>query len=843
MSTDPPPSRAGNVAEVFGSLSDDDLRSIWQRMVIRTRRAFNQGVGFFVVVLFCLVAASLAGRTLFFLDRAYDELILERVDRLLGTEHEPRGNYTKPGFMASVLANVNRSIEPGGMGTSGDWGCPMERSSCRAMEAFLDNMQILTRLVLEAEAAELASPSSHALASASPLDSSGQHGSEPRSARCSGSTYPADNDSLVRLQSSLAQISIPGRLDQGERNALQDDMRAKIEQILCTMRSLSRAEPVPAAPTASPASLETHQLGVGAANESADTRAHAPRGLHVCERLIPDLERMRRIATLGPAFCESANGRWGTSTYLSVHTTKEASDRAEAPVNPSSARSPSAAPLRFPDRIHRAVAISSVMNSALLISSRFLEADSSSQADCTTPNARKERIPADPEDAPRWVQAYFISPGNVLRIWSPENPHPGERFQGNEVWTRSNYFTKLLYDSDKRIYTSKAYLDAGGNGLVRTSCVPLDAPEGRPEQDWLGVACADFAIPEDRFVREVAKSPFFHVIRSTIQTRADLSEVQPTVEFVKRTARRDRTAKASNSLEPVIEFEMGTPYTPTMLNRGRGEDRTRRNELRNAIHAALIGTGSISDVKTKIIDISIGSEIGYWVPLTVRPDGVLSALVLVPRVPDRVAIWWSGGLMVLFGAVLLTCITLGFSQTRRTITEHGRIDMLRNLQVGVIAVSEDDRVEVANDRAEEILGMSLPKSQNRPGRIFSAIVADEIANEREVNGGRDEGGEQQSGKLHSNRLFQPYESVGRLRALGIQSSYYARLRNVADEQPNDLKWIRVSASPVLLPWSGSFRPQRSTPVNFGVIERVPASLADYLEAQRRQHLESRRATR
>jgi len=103
----PAPSLVERLLDALRGLPREDRRSLWYRIRLRLRRGFRQGLGHWVLGI-VLLGISLGGlRAWWRIDLDYELDVLERVDALLGTMHEP-GHDARPGLLSAVLTPINR---------------------------------------------------------------------------------------------------------------------------------------------------------------------------------------------------------------------------------------------------------------------------------------------------------------------------------------------------------------------------------------------------------------------------------------------------------------------------------------------------------------------------------------------------------------------------------------------------------------------------------------------------------------------------------------------------------------------------------------------------------------
>lgn len=172
--------------------------------------------------------------------------------------------------------------------------------------------------------------------------------------------------------------------------------------------------------------------------------------------------------------------------------------------------------------------------------------------------------------------------------------------------------------------------------------------------------------------------------------------------------------------------------------------------------------------------------------------------------------------------------------------------ILRGLPVGVVDAAQWDRIEFANDRAEEILGASFPVFGTQKDSVLSRDVSDLIQDvmlvDRDENrfGSGHDGGMTTTARsskwASAERPFRPItrEEIDERRRLGEGSVYYARLRrnqqdctrrcvnskahpaNAADESEELKLWVRIRGNPLF----GDESRQESRPRTFAIVQHV-----------------------
>lgn len=270
--------------------------------------------------------------------------------------------------------------------------------------------------------------------------------------------------------------------------------------------------------------------------------------------------------------------------------------------------------------------------------------------------------PADTEPGslpPRIVQSFFISHEGVLAVWNERDERPFDVF-GSLIDLRGQYYQRVFADAPeaRRRYSTQPYVDRGGFGLVRTACAPSRTDTGR----LLGVFCVDYLMP-----MRLASRNRGLVNHTLVRARVESSD-DPILVPLGETG--DFSRKDLGALDRTLRETASGPY------RWRSLVKIRHLDERNL----------------------------FAVPL--RRDGRTLYFLLV-RPAERPRNLW---LYILVGLALWTAVaTVWALLSRRHARETENEDaVLRNLQVGTIRSSQDNRIIMANDRAEELIGLPLP---------------------------------------------------------------------------------------------------------------------------------------
>jgi PAS domain-containing protein len=396
------------------------------------------------------------------------------------------------------------------------------------------------------------------------------------------------------------------------------------------------------------------------------------------------------------------------------------------------------------------------------------------------------------------VQAYFISPDNVLRIWTTRDPDPVPEWPPTRQWASKRYFTYFWNHPDAPTYESMVYLDFGGHGLVSTQCDPLI--QGHR---FLGIICTDYHIANSALIESLGDTEFL----STLELRIPVDNASEQTISLREIPRLNDSKGAWRrfwvSTTAVEELSFG--------------------EVKRQI-AEAVRANKIPALRNSVTKLWLPNErLAFLVPLA-SDDRDFRGLVVSARTPR-----WPLGANIALGLCIGSVVgvfavaLIGGFLSRKADGQSRRIALLRNLQVGVLRNDPDDWIIEANDRAEELLGRKLPKEPGPPetkfGDLFDELVVPSLPDlfTQPIRPG----------------LTSSYASIQLARQHGAPSAYYARLR----KQPRG--WLFVQASPILFDsreWGRNVPERRdelragfSRKGTFGVIERPSAAAITYLE--------------
>lgn len=381
-------------------------------------------------------------------------------------------------------------------------------------------------------------------------------------------------------------------------------------------------------------------------------------------------------------------------------------------------------------------------------------------------------------------QAYFISPDDTLRIWTLSGD-PIAALPRSKLWSNAAYLRPFHSAGVRGPVRTRAYLDVGGNGLVVTECRPLWLG---PDKDaaFIGAVCADITLnilKNSQLQQTLALNHFLHIEPIVVSTRdgqLDVGSVES--DWI-------RSRYTSGAAKKTIVAE---------VNR--------------------IGLATLAQtVKPVLVD----GESVFIVPIGKYGIDSLQALLVAPQ--KKATTLRSFGLRagVALGTIGYFALTLfGFARKKEDDARRNDMVILRSLQIGVIeSLADGEQILRANDRAEELLGVMLPKERRllrehlpsdaqivsgKQARDESAVhaftsmydCALEIVRDKwpDVPERRDERPE-----VKYRRLLP--EDIRARRRQGRTSRYWIRLSDAKDE---DKRWLFVQAGPVVREASGYF---------------------------------------
>ena len=384
----------------------------------------------------------------------------------------------------------------------------------------------------------------------------------------------------------------------------------------------------------------------------------------------------------------------------------------------------------------------------------------------------------------RVVQSYFISARGVLRIWPSRDPVRDLPIQ--RYWPAANYFQTFFssHDSDPNDYHTPAYIDVGGNGIVRTLCRVVPTLQDDDTTGIFGIIAVDYQLPVEPFLQALAlQNTLCTLVQLRIPHGANLEDVGGAVPTRLLAARRPygRRVDTLNVWKPIEDAEL--------LGRIRtyGQSRSRADERRAL---GVLGTH--------------GEERQFILPLADDIRGESVFLILTPNAPRPP--WAIGISGILAAGATLWAGILIYHRAQDVGRKTGEASMnifLRNLPIGVIRTSAEG-VVVANQAAEWLLGTTLHQMGEYPDKTYEERRIEHLLMDRIVP--IMEGGAR-------GPVTQRKEWVAEQRGLARASSYYAVVRHT-----NAV--VQITGAPIV---QGPRRPQMLD--RFGVLLPVDEDVA------------------
>jgi PAS domain-containing protein len=403
---------------------------------------------------------------------------------------------------------------------------------------------------------------------------------------------------------------------------------------------------------------------------------------------------------------------------------------------------------------------------------------------------------AESETTAAFVQAYFVSVDNVLAIWQRQT-YPGRQtlFPASRFWAAQNYFEQLVKTAQPEFET-RAYIDFGGYGVVKTKCIHvMDGTAGK--ERLLGAVCGDVTVPIAQIRSSIAGSHLIDALDIGIEMRSsstmDSSQVTiaPVTEDMRRRQGRHDGAEAMSALSDALRDQL----VAACADYRKGD---------------ASGANGIQLLAQTITPLRIRhNETWLLVPLGLTSGTHMKGFVVHENLVGPSSRYLL--IATVLGVLALCAVVFGADQSRRHAESDIVGNLLANLDVGIAITDEFDRIEAANGRAEQILGQELPKFEGalgfRRGRIasrrlpataktFSELIENTI---RRID---------RDGNVLAPQKYK--DVIPRQRRQGESSTYYARLALGS----NKGKLIRVSAAPIL----ARDLSRNAEPRTFGIIE-------------------------
>jgi hypothetical protein len=496
----------------------------------------------------------------------------------------------------------------------------------------------------------------------------------------------------------------------------------------------------------------------------------------------------------GPVFCESHPDKFEEHIRLSISpliVPGEQKANAKGDVLFDSAHG------YPPIRLAKAIRISRLLAPALLASGFDI------QGSPPSPNRYS------------FVQAYFISPDDILRIWQrstlARTGSAADQFPRTRHWSEQNYFA-VLKDGRTREETSAVYIDYGTNGFVRSRCRAIEG-ERNPEthvHELLGAVCADTTVPVALLGKRLRGGQLLeaHWVSAPLDIDGQFHGASILVQSMDELAEGRPPARTVPDLANHIASELNSVLREQHVSASQSLDVLSRQVIRLTPD-----------------DLPPGDEAE---PLFFVPGGrrgnALEGFVVHPGVvyPNVASYLFASSALCLLAALGIG--TMGTIRARTRNEGAVVAELLRSLTVGVLLVDEGDTIEAANDRAEQVLG--VPIARFGPSLDLARGIAGEPA--ADMDAVRWRISDLIENKIwivvdeHKIRMASYRENVKEARQRGDSSSYYATLRL----GKNAGRYIMISAAPIE---PNRRLRTRDWPRTFGIVEELTEARTGELE--------------
>ena len=398
-------------------------------------------------------------------------------------------------------------------------------------------------------------------------------------------------------------------------------------------------------------------------------------------------------------------------------------------------------------------------------------------------NTAKDDVKEEPSsliDHAELRQVYFISPDNLLRIWAFAGD-PTMELPRTRLWSAAAYLRPFVDRGVRIPVKTRAYLDVGGNGLVTTECRPLWLGSGK-ESVFIGAVCADMMLnilANTKLREKLVSNRLLHIEPVTISTR-------------------NGERKVTTAVQP---DDTKWHYEPAALE--------------SAIFVEIDRAGLVP-LSQITFPIRISHATAFVVPTGRIDEGSFQALVVSPEKPalNWKILIWSAGFAVSIAGYLVCTFMWGFAKKREEDASRNDLVIFRSLQTGVIeTLSDGEQIVRANDRAEEILGVRLPKKRSpHDSRAITfteiydlalEVVDDPWPDARDGTGddaaGQTDGGNSDGKSKVEYRVLSPTDIFSR-RSEGKTTRYWIHLDNsgkAAEEVVFTKSWVSIQAGPLV----------------------------------------------
>jgi PAS domain-containing protein len=370
---------------------------------------------------------------------------------------------------------------------------------------------------------------------------------------------------------------------------------------------------------------------------------------------------------------------------------------------------------------------------------------------------------------------YFISADGMLRTIPkmPRSLDPVRTYVGaSYVWGATGGYAAGAHCAGRHRYDTRAYIDVLGNGIVSTSCFPIGAaargparlPSMCPEGDTntaVGVLCIDYQLPRALVQKTLATAKLYDI---------DLVSVSEPAASTASKARVCGDDDFPECSEKDLRIQDGAMRDRLRTLGIMWRDQVlRENENTNGKSRGDSEARKLSD-----------REFGLPVWRDPASGNVDLAIVTLSE-----SVWDSRSTGYAVGCAFAVCVAIGLLSIANVVRARRRkLVLLSSIQSGVMRVDSGDVVVEANDRAQELLHVRLPRFGSLPTDEIPSRAFADLIDIRHMLQSNDEHGFE----------FTDLATISRDRAAGRSTSYYARV-----QFRNEYSWLRFIGSPLRSP--------------------------------------------
>ncbi|WP_123784078.1 PAS domain-containing protein [Corallococcus macrosporus] len=402
------------------------------------------------------------------------------------------------------------------------------------------------------------------------------------------------------------------------------------------------------------------------------------------------------------------------------------------------------------------------------------------------------------------VSAYFTTPEGIVRQWNCSFAPNTPPIPGNHNHpTHASYIRRLSNKANSNEYWTDIYIDSNGFGLIRTQCFRIDCSPKEGNRT-LGVLCFDFTIPIRQILEPLTHSKIITIDEAKVimpDAGDDLSVTDYwNFEVYPDTERRDT-------------FKLQRTSAPTHIRSSFEKDLA---DTFNAIRQQLGSTPmTINKFHTSIVSLTskdgTGNDGHFLIPGGWSDDGRSRAMLIVrPSISPLRSVKFLMAILASSSAIWMSIIRRANKWNKRISENELVVQLLRKLDIGIVLIDEDGLIMAANDAAENIIGMYLPRLNTWRLRITegfrqerlpsdpmvrvadlidpSVVMADAVAEARLSS---------EADQIRTAVRSTSYRTVWHQRLQGQPSTFYALMKDRPKHETKQT-WVKITAAPVII---------------------------------------------